>query len=560
MLPAAPWLMIALLTLPVLAGLGAIVLPAFGYLPALQHDEPGLMVWRELLDTPGIGRSAGLSLSAALLTPLLSLILVMLFLASTSGTPWASAMRRLVAPLLAVPHASAAFGLAFLIAPSGFALRLISPEFTGWQRPPDLLILNDTLGLTMMLGLVLKEIPFLLLMALAALPQLNADQRVNMARSLGYRPILAWFWTVAPALYPLLRLPLFAVIAFASATVDVALILGPTLPPTLSVRIIGWFSDPDLNQRLLASAAALLQLMITLSAIGVWIVAEKIVARLYRALLLSGNRRQGHALLNVLGKSLMVITLGALLVSLLLLVVQAFAGPWRFPDNLPAAWTLQHWRSVGPLLLAPLGNTLLLGLLSTAVAVLLVVAVLEHESRQRRKPAQILWAIYIPLLVPQVAFLYGLTLLLEQLRWQPGLLMVGFAHSLFVVPYVYLSLAEPYRRLDPRWQQLAATLGASPNRTWWHIKFPMLLAPLATAFAVGLAVSIGQYLATLLTGAGRVTTLTTEAVALASGGARGTIAVWALLQAAVPMLGFAMALMLPRFWWRKRRDMTGQLT
>jgi putative thiamine transport system permease protein len=162
--------------------------------------------------------------------------------------------------------------------------------------------------------------------------------------------------------------------------------------------------------------------------------------------------------------------------------------------------------------------------------------------------------------VPQVAFLYGLTLLLEQLRWQPGLFMVGFAHSLFVVPYVYLSLAEPYRRLDPRWQQLAATLGASPNRTWWHIKLPMLLAPLATAVAVGLAVSIGQYLATLLTGAGRVTTLTTEAVALASGGARGTIAVWALLQAAVPMLGFAMAIMLPRLWWRKRRDMTGQLT
>jgi hypothetical protein len=37
----------------------------------------------------------------ALLTPLLSLILVMLFLASTSGTRWASAMRRLVAGLKA---------------------------------------------------------------------------------------------------------------------------------------------------------------------------------------------------------------------------------------------------------------------------------------------------------------------------------------------------------------------------------------------------------------------------------------------------------------------------
>jgi putative thiamine transport system permease protein len=129
-----------------------------------------------------------------------------------------------------------------------------------------------------------------------------------------------------------------------------------------------------------------------------------------------------------------------------------------------------------------------------------------------------------------------------------------------VLPYVYLSLAEPYRRLDPRWQQLAATLGASANRTWWRIKLPMLMAPLITAFAVGLAVSVGQYLATLLTGAGRISTLTTEAVALASGGSRGTIAVWALLQAAIPMLGFALAIALPRFWWRHRRDMRGQLT
>jgi putative thiamine transport system permease protein len=547
--------MMGLLVVPVLAGLSAIVLPSFGYLPALQHHQPGLMVWRDLMNTPGLGRSVMLSLSAGLLTPLLALMLVMGFLASASGSRWLQIVRQLVAPLLAIPHAAAAFGLAFLIAPSGFALRLISPELTGWERPPDLLILNDPWGLAMMLGLVLKEIPFLLLMALVVLPQVNAEQRVNMARSLGYPPTLAWLWTVAPALYPLLRLPVFAVIAFASATVDVALILGPTLPPPLSVRIIGWFNDPDLNQRLLASAAAVLQLGITLSAIGIWVLAERLAGVLYRTLLLRGFRTGAHAWLSVLGKSLMVIMLGALLLSVLLLMMHAFAGPWRFPANLPASWTTQHWLSAGPLLLRPLVNTLLLGFGSTLLAGLLVICVLEHESRQRTAIRRLHWVIYVPLLVPQVAFLYGLTVLLELLHWQPGLMLVGLAHCIFVVPYVYLSLAEPYRRLDPRWQHLAATLGASPARTWWCIKLPMLLAPIATALAVGLAVSVGQYLATLLPGAGRVTSLTTEAVALAAGGTRSTIAVWALVQAAVPMLGFMLAIMLPRICWRNRRDM-----
>ena len=60
-------------------------------------------------------------------------------------------------------HAAAAFGLAFLIAPSGMISRLISPELTGWTRPPDLLIVNDPAGIAMMAGLVMKEIPFLFL-------------------------------------------------------------------------------------------------------------------------------------------------------------------------------------------------------------------------------------------------------------------------------------------------------------------------------------------------------------------------------------------------------------
>lgn len=49
------------------------------------------------------------------------------------------------------------------------------------------------------------------------------------------------------------------------------------------------------------------------------------------------------------------------------------------------------------------------------------------------------------------------------------------------------------------------------------MRLPMLLAPVLTAVAVGFAASVGQYLPTLLVGGGRLSTLTTEAVALAAG-------------------------------------------
>ena len=83
----------------------------------------------------------------------------------------------------------------------------------------------------------------------------------------------------------------------------------------------------------------------------------------------------------------------------------------------------------------------------------------------------------------------------------------------------------------------------------------MLLRPVLTAAAVGFAVSVGLYLPTLLIGAGRWPTITTEAVALAAGGDRRVIGATALLQALLPFAGFALALAIPALLFRDRRAM-----
>ena len=81
----------------------------------------------------------------------------------------------------------------------------------------------------------------------------------------------------------------------------------------------------------------------------------------------------------------------------------------------------------------------------------------------------------------------------------------------------------------------------------------MLLAPILTALAVGMAVSVGQYLPTLLASGGRLTTLTTEALALSSGGDRRAIGVWTLALALSAWLPFALALIIPRAAFRNRK-------
>jgi putative thiamine transport system permease protein len=128
-------------------------------------------------------------------------------------------------------------------------------------------------------------------------------------------------------------------------------------------------------------------------------------------------------------------------------------------------------------------------------------------------------------------------------------------HLLFVLPYVFLSLRDPYLALDPRLELQARCLGLSPLRAFLRVKLPLLLRPLMAAAAVGFAVSVGQYLPTLFAGAGRLTTLTTEAVALASGADRRIGAVYAFVQALLPMAGFTLALAVPRLAYRNRRGM-----
>jgi len=546
--------MIGLLVGPVAAGLIGTIGPAFGYLPALGGDRIGLSAWRALLAEPGLARSAALSLATGLAATAISLALVVLMAAGLHGSRAFTLVRRLLSPLLAVPHAAAAFGLAFLIAPSGWIARVLSPWATGWQTPPDLLIVNDPDGMALVAGLVAKETPFLMLMLLAALPQVDADRSRLLALSLGYGPFTGWLKVVLPRVYAQIRLPVFAVLAYAVSVVDVALILGPSTPAPLAVRLIAWMRSPDLTQWFMASAGAVLLLGIAVAAFAVWRALEAAAGSFGRAAIAGGRRKRGEPLLAALGIAAAILATLPVLLGLAGLAVWSVAGPWPFPDALPARLDTSVWAGALNGLGAVTGDTLVIAVASATAAVVLVVASLESETRSGRRPgAAGRFLLYLPLLIPQPAFLFGLQVLGTSVGLDGSRGAVTLAHLVFVLPYVYLALAGPWHMLDPRHGIIAATLGARPLRILLAVRLPLLLAPLLTALAIGFSVSVGQYLATLLIGAGRVATLTTEAVALAAGGDRRMIGVYGLLQMLAPFAGFALALGVPALAWRNRR-------
>ncbi|EKF20134.1 ABC transporter permease [Nitratireductor pacificus] len=551
-----PVLAIGLLTAPVAFGLAGTILPAFGFLPALGGTGFSLAPLMALAGEPAIVYSALMSLVTGLVTTLVSLGVVMLFTAAWSGTRAFARVQHLISPLLSVPHAAAAFALAFLIAPSGLLARMISPELTGWHRPPDLLVVHDPMGLAMMAGLVVKEIPFLLLVTLAALPQVHPARTRALIAAMGYGRIGGFVFGLWPQIYPQIRLPVFAVIAFATSVVDVAAILGPTTPPPLAVRLVGWMNDPDLSMRFLASAGALLQLAVTAAAIGIWIVLEKLTARLRERCACAGLRLRGDAPVRWTAFGLMLLSALTIFAGLATLALWSFAGLWQFPDALPASFELRNWARVLPHLLDPLLTTLIVGLVSTAVATAIAILCLAREDEMGRPPGRgALRLIYLPLIVPQVAFLFGLQLLFILIGSVATMTALILAHLVFVLPYAYLCLKDPWRAFDRRYDQLAAGLGKAAWRRFLLIRLPMMTRPVLTVAAIGFSVSIGLYLPTLLIGAGRLTTVTTEAVALASGGNRRVIGIYAFLQMMLPAIGFAVATLVPALIFRRHRDM-----
>jgi putative thiamine transport system permease protein len=128
-----------------------------------------------------------------------------------------------------------------------------------------------------------------------------------------------------------------------------------------------------------------------------------------------------------------------------------------------------------------------------------------------------------------------------------------------VFPYLLLALADPWKSLDRRYARSAAALGVSPLATLFRVKLPILLRPILVASAIGFAVSVAQYLPTLFVGGGRVATLTTEAVAISSGGDRRAVGVLAFLQILLPFLVYVAALAIPRLVFANRRALSGRI-
>ncbi len=470
------------------------------------------------------------------------------------GPAW-TRMVHFLGPMLAVPHLAFAIGVMALVAPSGWLLRVASPWATGFSSPPAWVTTQDPWGLGLIAVLALKEAPFLLWAAATQLQRGDVAQRLarelDVARTMGYQMRAAWWRVVWPQLWPRLHWPLLAVLAYGLTVVDVAIVIGPTSPPTLAVLTWGWLQDADLAQNTQGAAAAwALTLALFVSAALLWSLPK---LPFWRARWTNGLRGAPSPIAHphgteAFGSAGILVT--TYLTVMTALVAGSFTGVWAFPALLPQTLTWDAWASVW-VSSSAVSTTLTLAFASMGTALLWSVAWLEcaptHWDTWLRK------FIYLPLVLPSVLLMLGLHRL--TLSWGIDASWVGvyLAHCLATVPYVLIALSPAYVGFDGRYWAVSATLGKSRWQFLTRVKWPLLRAALAAAAAVGFAVSVAQYLPTLFIGAGRFATVTTEAVTLASGAQRSLTSAFAALQWLLPVFGFGLAAWLGQPRRLKRR-------
>lgn len=187
-------------------------------------------------------------------------------------------------------------------------------------------------------------------------------------------------------------------------------------------------------------------------------------------------------------------------VPLLVVLAASFATNWS--GALPSGPTLKHYEAAtaGDSLQAL--TTSLVTAVTASVAALLIGswAALAAASLGRRGKRFLDALFMLPVAVPSVVV--GLAVLVAFSR--PPVLLNGtrwiviLAHTVLVTAFAYASVSAATVRLDPMYEQAAASLGARPGYVLWRIRLPLLLPSLTAAAGLCFALSMGELSATMM--------------------------------------------------------------
>jgi spermidine/putrescine transport system permease protein len=150
-------------------------------------------------------------------------------------------------------------------------------------------------------------------------------------------------------------------------------------------------------------------------------------------------------------------------------------------------------------LLAALGVTLQVALISviatTVIGTLLGLGL--ARLRQGRAAGAADTLILLPMVTPEIVMGVSLLLFFALVFNANGsMLQIATAHIAFSISYVVIVVRSRAISLDPRMEEAARDLGASPFQTFWHVTLPLIAPAVASGAILAFALSFDDLIIT----------------------------------------------------------------
>ena len=325
-------------------------------------------------------------------------------------------------------------------------------------------------------------------------------RRAEAARVLGASRWQVWSHVTLPLLAPSIAAAASIVFLFTFTSFGVVVILGGPARATLEVEIwrhaIHQLDLPGAAALALVQMVAVVGLLVVLGRIQERrAVTQRLVAAQDASRTPRGARQWAVVLANL---GFMAVLLGTPMVILFLRSVRVGGD-----------FGIAFYKALGEagrrstLFVPPVEavrNSVVFAAIATVIA--LVVGGLAASvvaARPSRGGRLLDTVLMLPLGTSAVTVGFGFLIALDDppldLRSSPALIPI--AHAVVAIPFVVRAVAPVLRSIDPRLREAAAVLGAAPRRVWREIDLPIVRRALAVAAGFAVAVSLGEFGATM---------------------------------------------------------------
>jgi spermidine/putrescine transport system permease protein len=136
-----------------------------------------------------------------------------------------------------------------------------------------------------------------------------------------------------------------------------------------------------------------------------------------------------------------------------------------------------------------------IGLISTLVGTILgsmiAFALVRYRFRGRSTTNLL---IFLPMATPEVVLGSSLLALFLNLQFPLGQTTIIIAHIMFIISFVVVTVKARLQGMDPRLEEAARDLYASPAATFRFVTFPLVLPGIAGAALLGFALSFDDFI------------------------------------------------------------------